>query len=315
MNVLLALATALAFLVFFVFLLSYFYRKKLEAYFLGGNLEFPNQFSRFIKVDGVNLHFTTIGNGPDILLLHGIGANIFCWRFLIPLLAKNFRVWALDQKGFGQSDKPPKGDYGLKAQAQLNLQFLKANDIKQCTVVGNSMGGAIGAEMSLQAPNLVKNLVLLNSAHDPKIIRRFFPIPLHKARHILVAPMAPLVNRFTVKNFLKTLYGTPQEISQNVVDNYLSPYVTDRNSHRSFSLAVDSLLDHSLVPRLQNSSISPLIIWGARDRLTPLKYGEKLHKQLKNSTFSVHPTAGHHLQEEEPQWLCEQIKNYLRSKS
>ena len=57
---------------------------------------FPNSQSKFETINGVRIHYVNEGKGSHLLLLHGIGANIFCWRHLIPLLAPHFTVWAVD---------------------------------------------------------------------------------------------------------------------------------------------------------------------------------------------------------------------------
>jgi len=265
------------------------------------------EHSRFEKVDGVNLHYVVFGEGPDILLLHGIAANIFCWRHLIPFLSAHFRVWAVDLKGFGQSDAPLESDYGLLAQAELLLNFLVQKNLSQVTLIGNSMGGAIAAEMAIQKPDLTKGLVLINPAYDPKLIkidiRRFkFFVPL----------IAPFVNRFLVRLYIKRIYGSSEtKISEEVVDGYIAPYLGKINNYLTFLKAFDALMDHSLISRIEKIKLPILIVGGQNDNLVPIRYTEALHKRLLTSQLIVHPTAGHHIQEENPLWLAEQIKQFI----
>src|SRR5690606_35753067 len=127
--------------------------------------------------------------------------------------------------------KPLDSDYGLQAQAALTLKFLRANDVEKCIVVGNSMGGAIAAEMAIQDPQLVSHLVLINSAHDPRIVRRIIWFDVRRTRKLIASSIAPLVNRITVKQFIRTLYGTPRDINDNIINNYLAPYRQSRSAH------------------------------------------------------------------------------------
>ena len=289
---------------------AFLYRKWLVRKYFSDVVQYPNALSKFTEVNGIRLHYIVDGNGPDLLLLHGIGANIYCWRLVVPLLSKFFRVWAVDLKGFGQSAKPRMSDYGLKAQAELLLDFLRQQKIGKCIVVGNSMGGAIASEMAIRDSALVDNLVLINSAHDPRIVRRIMWFDLRPIRKYLIHPMAPFVTRTTVRQFIKTLYGTKRVISNEVVDAYLAPYMTEIDSHHAFASAFDALLDKDLVSRLKTISTKVLILWGKRDRLCPLKFGQELQQRLPNSILQVHENAGHHMQEEEPERIAQHIKTF-----
>lgn len=279
--------------------------------FARASLPFPNKHSRFIKVDEVKLHYVVFGMGQDLVLVHGLGANIFCWRLLIPLLSKHFRVWAVDLKGFGCSDKPKNSSYTLDAQAKLLLRFLEVQDISQAIVVGNSMGGAIAAEMAIQDHKRVPQIVLINSAHDPKIMRRVMWMDLRWLRNLLVMPVAPLINRQTIKQFLRMLYGTRQKVTPEIVDAYIAPYMQGLDAHWAFAQAIDAILDDGLPHRLKTCKAKTLILWGDKDLLTPVKYGKSLHSELPDSVFKSHPRGGHHIQEEFPEWITESILQFV----
>lgn len=261
----------------------------------------------FEVVDGVRLHYVDQGQGEPILLLHGIAANIFCWRHVIPLLAKDHRVCAVDIKGFGRSDKPRGAFYGLKSQAELLNKFIEARKLGSVTLVGNSMGGAIAAEMALQKPELVKRLVLINSAHDPKIV--LFDLRRLRAFSRFLTFFA---NRQVARQYIRLLYGKNLPITEDVIRAYLTPYMTDTNSHLAFMEAFDALIDPSLLPRLKKLEKPILILWGTKDRLVPLRFGQNLHNELPHSRFETHPDGGHHLQEEEPIWIVDRIRNFER---
>src|SRR5689334_15561788 len=79
--------------------------------------------SLFIEVDGVKVHYVQAGTGKDLVLLHGIGASVFIWRFLFPLLQDRYRVTAVDLPGFGRSAKSSSRDYGLDSQAAIVARF------------------------------------------------------------------------------------------------------------------------------------------------------------------------------------------------
>ncbi|MDZ4677604.1 MAG: alpha/beta hydrolase [Oligoflexia bacterium] len=288
--------------------LAYFYRKRLMRQYAHDGLKIPGPQSKHLMIDNIQLHYVVEGSGPDIFLIHGIGANLYCWRFLIPLLARSFRVWAIDLKGYGLSDKPRKSSYGLAAQAKLLIEFLKAQNVQQCILVGNSMGGAIAAEMTIQNPDLIKDLVLINSAHDPKIIG---PLDLRKIR-LFIDLLPPLfINKVVVKQFMKTLYGKQRDITDEVVSAYISPFMASDDTHHAFVASFEALIDKTLIPRFKALNKRVLILCGQNDRLVPVRYGQQLHQSLAESLFHIHPDAGHHLQEEDPQWIVDKIKEFI----
>ena len=96
---------------------------------------------RWAQMPFGRIHYLEAGTGPNLVLIHGLGASVFCWRLLIPLLAKKFRVIALDLSGFGLSDKRLDLEYGLDAQTARVEEFLASIKVDKFDVVGSSMGG------------------------------------------------------------------------------------------------------------------------------------------------------------------------------
>jgi pimeloyl-ACP methyl ester carboxylesterase len=302
------LSTVLILFLAIGWLLAYFHRRRLMRHYSHDALQIPGPQSKYIAIDGIQLHYVVEGRGPDIFLIHGIGANLYCWRYMIPLLARSFRVWAIDLKGYGLSDKPRKSSYGLDAQARLLVKFLELQGVRQCILVGNSMGGAIAAEMTIQRPELVKELVLINSAHDPKIIG---PLDLRKAKMFIDVLTPLVVNKIVVKQFIKNLYGIIKEVPDEVVSAYIAPYMSSDDTHHAFVASFEALVDKTLVPRLKALNKRVLLLWGQNDRLVPVRFGKELHLTLSESRFHIHPEAGHHMQEEVPEWIVDKIKEFI----
>ena len=98
----------------------------------------------------INLHYKETGRGDPILLLHGLGASSYAWRYVTPELAKNHRVIALDLKGFGLSDKPKDDKYSLFDQAELVDQFIQKHKLRRLTLVGHSFGGGIALALAIK---------------------------------------------------------------------------------------------------------------------------------------------------------------------
>lgn len=273
----------------------------------------PEKGSHFAEIKDVKLHYIYDGQplatGQKYLLLHGIAANVYCWRKLVPLLTTNNQVWALDLKGFGRSAKPWPSDYSLVGQSELVAEFIKKEIGAPCILVGNSMGGAIALETALRFPKWVSQLVLLAPAYDSNLVwldlRNFkFLMPLSR---IFAHPVF-------AKTIIKSLYGTEIPVSESDVDAYLNPFLENPDARKAAVEAFSALTDVSLKERLKKVTQPTFIVWGQRDRVTPVSYAEGISKRIPSSILDIHPTGGHHIQEEEPHWLAQRISQFVSEK-
>ncbi|MEA2125375.1 MAG: hypothetical protein QOI80_2157 [Solirubrobacteraceae bacterium] len=119
-----------------------------------------------VRVDRCRWHVATAGDpeAPPIVLLHGWPQHWWCWRRVIPALAKEHRVYAPDLRGFGWSDAPP-GRYDKEGLAADVLTLLDVLDIDTCTLVGHDWGGFVGWLTALHAPERLDRLVSLSIIH------------------------------------------------------------------------------------------------------------------------------------------------------
>jgi pimeloyl-ACP methyl ester carboxylesterase len=111
-------------------------------------------------VDGLELHYVVAGRGPAVVLVHGLGGFAESWRRTQDALAERARVWAVDLPGFGCSAKP-RTRYGLGYFARALHGFLDALGIGQVSLVGHSLGAAVGVTYALTHPARVERLALL----------------------------------------------------------------------------------------------------------------------------------------------------------
>jgi pimeloyl-ACP methyl ester carboxylesterase len=117
-----------------------------------------------VQVDGLRIRYRVDGDGPPVVLLHGIARTHADWTAQHELLSDRFRVHSVDLPGFGGSDPLP-GRYSLQALAAFVERFLDAVGVTEpAHLVGNSLGGAIAMRVSVLAPQRVRSLALVNSA-------------------------------------------------------------------------------------------------------------------------------------------------------
>src|SRR4051812_36376016 len=130
--------------------------------------DFPAEFA---DDKGWRLRYHKSGRGPYLLLLHGIGANLYCWRWIVPFLNKHFTVIALDLPGFGQSSILEGAAYGLDDQTPRVMAFLDLLGIAKTYVVGNSMGGNIALWMALLYPDRIAGCGVIAPATSRWLVR------------------------------------------------------------------------------------------------------------------------------------------------
>lgn len=262
--------------------------------------------SRFVEVEGARLHYVQGGEGSDIVLLHGIGASVFIWRYLFPILQARHRVTAFDLAGFGQSCKEIDRDYGLDAQAELTANALRAIGIGKATLVGSSMGGAVSLWMAKNEPDRFEDVIALGPATDSRFISS-------QARHFgLAAPIfRRTMNRFAMKMMLGYVMARRELITDQVVERYLEPFRDQGESLRSFFAATTLLSDSRLPKKLADVRSRVLVIWGANDFMVRRWSIDILMRILPNARLLVHEFGGHHIMEDEPVWIAKQIELFL----
>src|ERR671932_1977557 len=117
---------------------------------------------RHIEVEGHEVRYLTAGEGPPLVLLHGVGTSSGEWSWVLPDLARNHRVYTIDLPGYDGSYEPP--DYSPAYTAQFVSSFLDAVGVERAVVVGNSFGGLVALRLALSEPERVSALVLVDSA-------------------------------------------------------------------------------------------------------------------------------------------------------
>src|SRR5262249_23622919 len=123
----------------------------------------PNAaYSRFADVDGVRIHYQEKGAGAPLVLIHGYTSSTFAWNDGFEPLSQEFRVIAVDLKGFGFSGKPD-GDYTRRAQGELVIRLLDQLKIDRAILCGNSMGGEVSMNAAVRHPGRVSALILVDS--------------------------------------------------------------------------------------------------------------------------------------------------------
>ena len=124
---------------------------------------------RFITIDGVSLHYLDEGDGPPLVLLHGLGSMVedFVLSGLVREASKRYRVIAIDRPGYGHSERPRRFRFGAAAQAGLVRKALQALDVHRPIVLGHSWGTLVAVALALDYPEVPRSLVLASGLYFP----------------------------------------------------------------------------------------------------------------------------------------------------
>jgi len=271
----------------------------------------PNsQYSRFAEIDGVRVHYQEKGTGTPLILIHGFTSSVFSWKDVFEPLSKNFRVIAVDLKGFGFSGKPD-GDYTRRAQATLVAHLLDYLKIDNAWLCGNSMGGDVSLNLAVQNPQHVAGLILIDSGGvkvegSSSLAPSYLLIPV--VGRALTA-MALRSDKLVREGLEKSFYN-PAKITDELVASYYRPLQT-RDGQLAALRARAQADQFPVEPDLGKISVRTLIIWGAEDALIPLSAGRKMNSLIKDSRLLVIEKCGHLPQEEIPERVVDEITRFI----
>ncbi len=247
-------------------------------------------------------HCLDQGRGPNLVLLHGLGASSFSWRHNLGPLSRHFRVLAPDLPPHGRSPAPLDGDYTVAGQIRGLLDFLDRRGIEQAALAGNSLGGGLALLLAKEYPERFPALVLLAPAAAlTRVPLIFYPLRLPRLGRLAAACLGPWI----IPPALRLIYHRRELITPEVIAGYAAPF-------REFSrrLALGRLCRQlnplplarveSLLQKLQKNRQPVCLIWGEQDRILPLRQAHWLKERLPRVQLHILPQVGHAPQEEAP---------------
>jgi pimeloyl-ACP methyl ester carboxylesterase len=279
----------------------------------------PDYEVQFRTIHGYRRAFVHAGQGPALLLIHGIGDSSDTWRDLIPLLARNHTVIAPDLLGHGRSDKP-RADYSVAAYANGMRDLLTVLDIEHATVVGHSLGGGVAMQFAYQYPERCERLVVVSSGGVSREVNGMLRMASLPTAHVMLPllrlPMARDVGRslFRVLEAFDTNIGRDTEDLLRIFDAL--PDATSRHAFiRTLNAVVDwrgqviTMLDRCYLTR----GMPTLLVWGDRDGVIPYEHGRIAHQAMPGSRFETFKNAGHFPHHSDPARFLAVLEDFLAS--
>jgi pimeloyl-ACP methyl ester carboxylesterase len=269
------------------------------------------------ELHGHTVTYRMAGEGPAVVLIHGMINSSRHWRAVAEALAKDHTVIAPDLIGHGDS-ATPRGDYSIGAHAAAIRDLLSAIGIRQATIVGHSLGGGVAMQFFWQFPERVERLVLISSGGlgpDVSPLLRVAALPgaspalALAARPRVVSAIGSLANELERR-------GSEGAVYANAIARALRP-LQGEGARRAFLQTLRAVIDVrgqrvSAVDRLYLLGPVPsLIVWGERDRTIPIEHGRAAHAAIPHSRFASLPRAAHFPHLEDPDGLTEVLADFL----
>jgi pimeloyl-ACP methyl ester carboxylesterase len=270
-----------------------------------------------IELHGHRVIYRIAGDGPPVVLIHGMVNSSKHWEQVALQLAERYTVIAPDLLGHGDS-AAVRGDYSLGAHACSIRDLLTTIGIERATIVGHSLGGGIAMQFFYQFPQRVERLALISSGglgHEVSPMLRGAALPGAAAGIWLVAnrrvqsALDSAGKRMRARGIRRGAY-------LQAVARAMRP-LQDAEARHAFLQTLRSVIDvrgqHvSARDRLYLLGQLPtLIVWGERDHTIPMAHGLAAHELIPNSRFVTLPKAAHFPNLEDPNGLADALLDWL----
>ncbi|HTN23702.1 MAG TPA: alpha/beta fold hydrolase [Solirubrobacteraceae bacterium] len=252
-----------------------------------------------VRVPGARISTLTMGAGPDVLLLHGLGSAKSSFFDAAAALSRRYRVHVLDLPGFGASSKPATAPYTARYFADTVRATMDALGIARAHIAGNSMGGRVAIELGLRHPERVASLALLCPA--VAFVKRTY----HPLVRVIRPELGLLPHRFArekVAEHLWSLFHDPDAIDPSVadvvVDEFQRIYASPGGRIAFLASARNIYLDAPFGPngfygRLSQLEPPALFVWGSHDTVIPPAFGRHVTQWLPSAEQIVLDGCGH----------------------
>lgn len=261
-----------------------------------------------IAVGDALLHAEQHGSGPDVVMVHGVGASSArVWAWVLPGLAEHFRVLVYDLRGLGRSSNPSRVQ-SIAQHATDAVALLDPLRIADAHLVGFSTGGLVVQEVALRHPERVRSLTLVatNAGLRPEQHADYE----ERLALIEVGDMAAYVERQLGRGYSPNFVAARPEVAAWYREQFLA------NDSEAYIGAMRATLGTNLRERLGGIRCPTLVISGANDRSPmsgprELELTHELHRLIPDAQLVIVPDAGHYVQVEQPEAFVAAVRDFL----
>lgn len=269
----------------------------------------PDVAAKDVTVMTFKLHYLEAGQGPPVVLLHGLGGDGSRWGPNIGPLAKDFHVFALDQIGFGQSDKPL-ANYHTGMLAEFLAGFLKAVGVPKASLVGNSMGAGVALYMAVHYPQMVDKIVLADgggyrSPHPG-------PRPAPTAADLHRRAIQNSVTREETREFFRIMFHNKSLVTDQMVDVQLPMRLRSAFAISKIQESGEKGLGSLSEAEVGGVKAPTLILWGKYDELANPAGADRLERAIPGAKKIMIDDCGHMPQLEKADEFNRLVREFLK---
>lgn len=250
------------------------------------------------SVFGQNIHYFEAGQGPVVILLHGLGSVKEVWLANIGALAGKYHVYAIDQLGFGRSDKPLI-EYKITTWVDFLLGFMQSQNIGKATLVDNSLGGWIALDFTVQHPELVDKLVLVDAAGLTWTPGSSAAVDLNPSTYE------------ETRALLQAIFYDKKLVTDQFVMLVFQQHLKNNDGYtiqRTLASFAQSRFEDDKLKTIQTPT---LVVWGRQDELIKEERAERFHNGIAGSKLVVFDQCGHVPQMEKPAEFNQALLEFL----
>ena len=267
---------------------------------------------RSCRVNGSRVNYIEMGEGRPLVFVHGLAGCWQNWLENIPHFARNHRVIAIDLPGFGESELP-QDDISIPGYGRFVDEFLGEIGVERGSIVGNSMGGFIAAEVALSHPARVDKLVLVSAAGVMTVGTAQLTLATRMSRLFqagsgrVIARRQSIVRRRRLRKML--LYGVvrhPELLQPELVYEIVSG-----GGKPGFLDAFKAILDYDFSDRIPDIDRPTLIVWGRNDRIVPVGGAYRYEELIPDARRVIFEETGHVPMIERPALFNRVLEDFL----
>ncbi len=270
----------------------------------------PSALAKDVTVYTFRLHYLEAGQGPPVILLHGLGGDGSRWGPNIGPLAKDFHVFALDQIGFGQSDKPL-ANYHTGMLADFLAGFIEAVHLPKASLVGNSMGASVALYMAVHHPALVDKIVLADGggyrSPGPAAPRRE---PTAADRHR--RQIQNSVTHAETREFFRIMFHNKNLVTDEMVDAQLPMRLRSAFTISRIQEAGEKGIGSLTEAEVRGVAAPTLIVWGKYDELANPAGADRLERAIPGARKVMVDDCGHMPQLEKADEFNRLVREFLK---
>jgi pimeloyl-ACP methyl ester carboxylesterase len=278
--------------------------------------KYSNSASKFISIDGVDVHYRDEGLQTDsipLVLIHGTGASLHTWEGWVKELKDHKRIVTFDLPAYGLTGPHYDRDYSTAFYVKFIDSLLQNLSISKFVIGGNSLGGGLAWNYTLKYPDKVEKLILVDASGPPSKAKST-PVAFKIAKLPLINSIVKYITpRWIAENSIKNVYVNDDRITNTLIDRYweLSLRLGNRQAFIDRMTAKKATNTFDSIGKISQET---LLLWGDQDFLIPVSAAKKFEEKLLNDTLVIFKNLGHAPMEEDPKLTSHAVKMFLKIK-